>query len=85
MNRQLLGTLLLGHLTPDVNQGMLPALLPFFVAERGLSYAAAGGLVLAAKVASSVVQPLFGGMADRRPSPWLLPAGIAAARRGLAL
>lgn len=85
MNRRLLGTLLLGHLTTDVNQGMLPALLPFFVAERGLSYAAAGGLVLAANVASSVVQPLFGWMADRRPSPWLLPAGIAAAGLGIAL
>jgi FSR family fosmidomycin resistance protein-like MFS transporter len=82
---RLLGTLLLGHLTTDVNQGMLPALLPFFIAERGLSYSAAGGLVLAANVASSVVQPLFGHLADRQPSPWLVPAGVAAAGTGLAL
>jgi FSR family fosmidomycin resistance protein-like MFS transporter len=82
---RLLGTLLLGHLTTDVNQGMLPALLPFFIAERGLSYSAAGGLVLAANVASSVVQPLFGHLADRKSSPWLVPAGVAAAGTGLAL
>lgn len=85
MRARLLGTLLLGHLMTDLNQGMLPALLPFFIAERGLSYAAAGGLVLAANAASSVVQPLFGYLADRRPAPWLVPAGVAAAGVGLAL
>ena len=69
----------------DLNQGMLPALLPFFIAERGLTYSKAGGLVLAANVASSVVQPMFGHMADRRPAPWLVPAGVAAAGVGLAL
>ncbi len=85
MKLRLLGTLLLGHLTTDVGQGMLPALLPFFIADRGLSYAAAGGLVLAATVASSVVQPLFGYFADRRPSPWLVPAGVAASGIGIGL
>lgn len=85
MNLRLLGTLLLGHLTTDLAQGMIPALLPFFIAERGLSFAAAGGLVLAATVASSVVQPLFGAFADRRPSPWLVPAGVAAAGIGVGL
>jgi FSR family fosmidomycin resistance protein-like MFS transporter len=76
---------MLGHLMTDLNQGMLPALLPFFIAERGLSYAAAGGLVLAANLVSSLAQPLFGYMADRRPSPWLIPAGVAVAGVGLAL
>lgn len=85
MNLRLLGTLLLGHLTTDLAQGMIPALLPFFIAERGLSFAAAGGLVLAATVASSVVQPVFGYFADRRPSPWLVPAGVATAGVGVGL
>ena len=80
LDARVLGTLLLGHLMTDLNQGMLPALLPFFIAERGLSYAAAGGLVLAANVSSSVVQPLFGHLADGRPSPWFVPAGVAVAR-----
>lgn len=85
MKLRLLATLLVGHLSTDVGQGMLPALLPFFIAERGLSYAAAGGLVLAATIASSVVQPLFGYFADRRPSPWLVPAGVAASGVGIGL
>jgi FSR family fosmidomycin resistance protein-like MFS transporter len=85
VKRRLLGTLLLGHLTTDLNQGMLPALLPFFIVERGLTFAAAGGLVLAANAAASVVQPVFGALADRRPAPWLIPAGVAAAGVGMAL
>ena len=85
MNRRLIATLSFGHLMTDLNQGMLPALLPFFIAERGLTFAAAGGLVLAANVAASATQPLFGWFADRRPSPWLIPAGIATAGVGLAL
>ncbi len=85
MNRRLIATLSFGHLMTDLNQGMLPALLPFFIAERGLSYAAAGGLVLAANVAASATQPFFGWFADRRPAPWLIPVGIATAGAGLAL
>ena len=85
VNLRLLGTLLLGHLTTDLAQGMIPALLAFFIAERGLSYAAAGGPVLAATVASSIVQPVFGYFADRRPSPWLVPAGVVTAGVGVAL
>ncbi len=85
MNRRLIATLSFGHLMTDLNQGMLPALLPFFIAERNLTFAAAGGLILAANVAASATQPLFGWFADRRPSAWLIPAGIATAGTGLAL
>ncbi|HQR46740.1 MAG TPA: MFS transporter, partial [Thermoanaerobaculia bacterium] len=75
MNRRLIATLSFGRLMTDLNQGMLPALVPFFIADRGLTYAAAGGLVLAANVAASATQPAFGLFADRRPAPWLIPAG----------
>jgi len=68
----------------DVNQGAVPAMLPFLMSERHLSYAAAGSLVMAATVASSVVQPVFGHLADRRPAPWLVPLGIFTAGAGLA-
>ncbi len=85
MNRRLIATLSFGHWMTDLNQGMLPALLPFFITEKGLTYAAAGGLVLAANVAASATQPVFGWFADRRPARWLIPAGIASAGAGLAL
>ncbi len=80
-------TLLLsaGHLFTDLNQGAMPALLPFFVAEYHLSYQQAAGLVFAATIASSIVQPLFGRYADRYPAAWLMPVGVIAAGLGLAL
>jgi FSR family fosmidomycin resistance protein-like MFS transporter len=73
------------HLSDDVNQGVIPAMLPFFIATNHLSYAAAAGLVLAQTLSASVMQPLFGMMADRRPAPWLIPAGLSLAGIGVAL
>ncbi|WP_189929837.1 MFS transporter [Streptomyces sulfonofaciens] len=75
----------LGHACVDVYQGSVAALVPFFVAERAYTYAAASGLVLAASLLSSVVQPLFGALTDRWAMPWLLPAGTLAAGTGVAL
>ncbi|WP_225798098.1 MFS transporter [Streptomyces aculeolatus] len=74
-----------GHACVDVYQGAVAALVPYFVAERAYSYAAASGVVLAASLLSSVVQPLFGVLTDRRPLPWLLPVSTLAAGAGVAL
>jgi len=74
-----------GHLFTDLNQGAVAALVPFFISERGLSLAAAGALILAATVSSSVVQPLFGSISDKRPMPMLMPGGVAVGGIGVAL
>lgn len=74
-----------GHLFTDLNQGAVAALLPFLTAERGISLAAAGALVFAATVSSSIVQPLFGIFSDRRPIPALMPLGVLLAGCGMAL
>jgi MFS transporter, FSR family, fosmidomycin resistance protein len=65
-----------GHALADCCQGAVPALLPFLIAEHGWGYATASSLVLAGTVASSVVQPVFGHVADRRSLSWLMPLGI---------
>jgi FSR family fosmidomycin resistance protein-like MFS transporter len=75
----------LGHACVDVYQGAVAALVPFFVAERAWSYAAASGVVLAASLLSSVVQPLFGALTDRWAMPWLLPLSALTAGAGVAL
>ena len=85
INRPGLALLGLGHLFDDVNQGAVPAMIPYFIAEHGLTYAAAAGLVLAVTITSSVVQPFLGQASDRRPSPWLIPVGLLCAGGGLAL
>ncbi|CAL9648258.1 MFS transporter [Streptomyces sp. enrichment culture] len=75
----------LAHACVDVYQGTVAALVPYFVAERAYSYAAASGLVLAASLVSSLVQPLFGALTDRWAMPWLLPLSALAAGAGVAL
>ena len=65
-----------GHLWIDFCQGSIPALLPFFVSDLHISYAAAGGLIFAANISSSVLQPAFGHLADKRSVPWLMPVGL---------
>ena len=65
MNKQAIALLSLGHFLIDFCQGVVPALVPFLVTERHFSYAAAAGLVFAISATSSVVQPLFGQLADR--------------------
>ncbi|MET7695404.1 MFS transporter [Streptomyces sp. NPDC005483] len=75
----------LGHGCVDVYQGAVAALVPFFVTERAWSYAAASGVVLAASLLSSVVQPLFGALTDRWAMPWLLPLSALTAGAGAGL
>lgn len=77
--------LAVGHACVDVYQGAVAALVPFLVAERAYSYAAASGVVLAASLLSSVAQPLFGALTDRRALPWLLPVATVAAGIGIGL
>ncbi len=85
LDRRALAWLSVGHAVNDMNQGAVPALLPFLIAERGLTYAAAGGVVLAATFLSSLIQPVLGHLSDRRPLPFLIPLGVLAAGGGLAL
>ncbi|MEV6550488.1 MFS transporter [Streptomyces sp. NPDC051597] len=77
--------LALGHATVDFSQGAVPALVPFLVAGRGYGYAAASGIVLAATLLSSVVQPVFGALTDRWTMPWLIPLSSLGAGVGIAL
>lgn len=85
LDRRGLGLLGGAHLSVDLCQAAVPALLPFFVDQRGYSYAAAGALVFAATVGSSLIQPLFGHAADRLKLPWLMPGGVLLAGAGIGL
>ncbi|OEU98781.1 MFS transporter [Streptomyces qinglanensis] len=86
MRRNLSITLLsVGHACVDVYQGAVASLVPFFVAERAYGYATVSGLVLAASLLSSVVQPAFGALTDRWSMPWLLPVSTLVGGAGIAL
>ena len=85
MNKQAIALLSLGHFLIDFCQGVVPALVPFLVIEREFSYTMAASLVFAISATSSVVQPLFGQLADRLAVWWLLPASVLLAGASLAL
>ena len=75
----------IGHAVDDLYQGSVPALIPFFVAARHWDYLAASGITVAATVLSSVAQPVFGILTDRRGLPWLVPLGMSVAGAGIGL
>lgn len=80
---RLLGFLALGHMVIDINQGSFPVILPFLKDALNLSYAATGLIVLAANITSSLIQPLFGYLADRTARRWLLPISVLLSAVGL--
>ena len=85
LDRRGLAMLASGHACADMAQGAVPALLPFLIDQRGISYGAAGALILVTSVGSSAIQPLFGLGSDRLSLPWLMPLGVLLAGLGVAL
>jgi len=85
INKKALAILSAGHLVTDVNQGALPALLPFFKEVMNLSYTTAGIILLFGNLTSSVIQPAFGILSDKRPIGWLLPLAPFIACLGMSL
>ena len=85
MDRARVALLAGSHAVDDIYQGAVPALLPFFIADRHYSYAAATGLTFAATALSSVIQPAFGALTDRHNLRWLVPVGVTIAGVGIGL
>jgi len=85
MKKKFLLILSAGHFFSDMNQGALPAMLPFLVAAGGLKYSQAAGLAFALSLSASIIQPIFGFMADKSTKTWLLPLGVLLSGCGLSL
>lgn len=83
MNPRMLALLAVGHMTTDVYQGALPALLPFLKDAYHLTYTQTGTIVLVMQAASSLIQPLFGYLCDRTERVWFMPVGVAVAALGI--
>ncbi|WP_337956061.1 MFS transporter [Alicyclobacillus herbarius] len=74
------------HMLNDLmTSGIVPALMPLYKSAFHLSYTEAGLVVLVSYLTSSVSQPLFGILSDRRPQAWLLPFGLLLVGVGLSL
>ncbi len=73
------------HMLNDVMQSLAPALYPVFRAELGLSFFQVGIITFVFQLTASLLQPLIGLAADRRPMNWILPVGMAFTLIGLFL
>ncbi len=82
---KLIALLALGHLVIDLNQGSIPAVLPFLRTAHDLSYAQAATIVLVGNLTSSLIQPLFGYFSDQIARRWILPTSVFLSGAGLAL
>ena len=68
--------LFLGHIWVDASQGILPVVLPKLKELLELSYFQVGLVMTVLNITASVIQPLFGYIADRCRSGWFIPWGI---------
>lgn len=73
------------HLLNDMMQSLVPAIYPVLKTSYRLDFGQIGLITLAFQLTSSLLQPLVGLAADRRPMPYSLPAAMGFTLLGLAL
>jgi FSR family fosmidomycin resistance protein-like MFS transporter len=73
------------HLFNDSIQALIPAMFPVLKDNMLLSYAQIGWIAFALNLTSSVIQPIIGFAADRKPRPILLPLGMCCTFAGVFL
>jgi FSR family fosmidomycin resistance protein-like MFS transporter len=78
-------SLIASHIVDDFYQGAIPTLIPFFVLERHYSFTQVAGLTLASTILSSVAQPIFGILTDKKRMMWLMACGMMLAGVGIGL
>jgi len=71
------------HLINDMLQSLLPAIYPNLKTELGLSFSQIGLVTLIYQLTASILQPLVGLYADKRPTPLALPGGTLFSLAGL--
>ena len=73
------------HFSNDLLQSLLPAIYPNLKLALNLTFAQIGFVTLAYQITASLLQPLVGLAADKRPAPLALPAGTLFAMGGLCI
>jgi FSR family fosmidomycin resistance protein-like MFS transporter len=73
------------HLLNDLMQSLLPALYPMLKDTYRLSFTQIGLLTFTFQFTASLLQPVIGAYADRRPRPYSLATGMGFTLAGLLL
>src|SRR5689334_18088527 len=71
------------HLLNDMMQSLLPAIYPGLKSDFQLDFGQIGLITLTYQITASILQPLIGLYADRRPTPLALPGGTLFSLAGL--
>jgi FSR family fosmidomycin resistance protein-like MFS transporter len=71
------------HLLNDMMQSLLPAIYPNLKLDLGLTFGQIGLVSAAYQLTASILQPIVGLYADRRPTPLALPGGTLFSLAGL--
>ena len=71
------------HLLNDMIQSIIPAIYPLLKDRFGFTFAQIGLITFVFQLTSSVFQPVVGQLADRRPQPYSLAAGMCLSLVGL--
>jgi FSR family fosmidomycin resistance protein-like MFS transporter len=79
----ILAAISVGHLLNDLIQSLLPAVYPLLQIEFGLDFWHIGLITLTNQLTASLLQPLVGHVADRRPKPYSLALGMTSTLVGL--
>lgn len=73
------------HLFNDSIQSVIPAIFPILKQSMQLSFTQIGWIAFAINFTSSIMQPVVGWFADKRPTPALLPIGMGFTFTGMLL
>ncbi|AND68134.1 fosmidomycin resistance protein [Dyella thiooxydans] len=80
-----LGAISFAHLLNDMIQSLILAIYPLLKSGFGLSFGQIGLITLTYQLTASLLQPMVGMAADRRPMPYSLPVGMGFTLCGLLL
>src|ERR1041384_4251843 len=81
----ILGAVCVSHLLNDILQSLIPDVYPIIKESYHLDFGQIGVITLVGQLVASLLQPLVGLFADRRPVYFALPAGMAASVAGVIL
>ncbi|GGN98871.1 MFS transporter [Saccharibacillus kuerlensis] len=73
------------HLLNDSMQAVIPAIMPILQDSMSLSYGQLGWILFAINFTASIMQPVIGLFADKRPTPALLPLAMTSTLTGMLL
>ena len=73
------------HLLNDTIQSLIPAIYPLVKETFGLNFTQVGLITFTFQITASLLQPLVGSYADRRPQPYSLAVGMGFTLCGLVL